>query len=113
MRTKELRIPEPGEVWFNPNYWGSCFITDNGMSSFNRGDENFPSLLCHLGGIGNSTIGSVPILYERDGWIVYDSYAEYIEHRRKEMISNLQETIRKVNEFCDREIAKGKPSYQI
>ena len=112
MRTLDVRIPEPGEVWFKESYWGACLIKPKGLVSFNQGDEQFPSLLDNLGVTGNSS-GSdkPPILFERDGWTVYESYAEFIEHRRKVMIANLEQTISKVNEVCDREIAKGTPSH--
>lgn len=109
-RTIEIRVPEPGEVWFKEAHWGACFITPNGLASFSGGNEQFPSLLYGMGEIGNSSCGdATPILFERDGWTVYESYSEFIEHRRKVMIANLEETIRTVNEVCDREIAKGRP----
>lgn len=111
MRTLEIRVPEPGEVWFNTNNCSACFIKPNGLVYFSQGDEQFPASLVNIGGFGSSSYSdATPTLFERDGWIAYNSYAEFIEHRRKVMIKNLEQTIRIVNDVCDREVAKGRPS---
>ena len=113
MQTVAIRVPSPGEVWFNENHWGACFIKSDGMMSFSQGNEELPLLLDFMGSPGNGCYsGSVPVMFEKDGWTVYESYAEFIEHRRKIMIANLESTIRKVNKVCDREIAKGFPGWQ-
>jgi hypothetical protein len=110
MATISLRVPEPGEVWFNKNNWGANFITETGRISFNQGDEQYPSLLIELGCLGNSQGGkSPPVFFEKDGWTVFNSYSEFIEHRRTVMLQRLQDTIRKVNEACDRETKQNRP----
>lgn len=110
MQTALVRVPEPGEVWFKESHWGANIIKSDGMASFSKGDEQFPALLDSMGAIGNSCYsGTVPVLLEKDGWIAFESYAAFIEHRRKVMIENLEATIRKVNEVCDREVRNGKP----
>lgn len=110
MATMELRVPAPGEVWFNKNNWGANYITSTGRLSFDEGDERSPSLLYNLGGIGATQSGSsVPVLLERDGWTVFNSYAEFIEHRRTAMLQRLQDAIKAVNEMCDREVKAGRP----
>lgn len=110
MRSIALRVPEPGEVWFNENSWGANFITSTGRISFDQGNECQPGLLHYLGGIGATSTGdSVPVLFEKDGWTVFNSYSEFIEHRRAVMLQNLQEAIRMVNEVCDRETKQDRP----
>lgn len=110
MKTMALRVPEPGEVWFNKNNWGPNFITSTGRLSFDQGDEQAPSLLDNLGGIGATQGGnSVPILFEKDGWTVFNSYSEFIEHRRAVMLQRLNDAIQKVNEVCDRETKQNRP----
>lgn len=110
MQTAAIRVPEPGEVWFKKSHWGACFIRPDGMVAVNQGDEQFPALMCEIGMTGNrSHQGGVPVLLELDGWTAYDSYADFIEHRRCVMVANLEATIREVNEVCNREIARGKP----
>ena len=110
MATTTLRVPAPGEVWFNQNNWGANFITETGRLSFDQGDEKAPSLLYNLGGIGATQGGSrVPVFFERDGWTVFNSYAEFIEHRRTVMLQRLQDAMQKVNEACDREVRAGRP----
>ncbi len=110
METMTVRVPSPGEVWVNKNNWGANFITATGRISFNQGDEEYPSLLIELGGLGNSQSGkSPPVFFEKDGWTVFNSYSEFIEHRRAVMLQRLQDTIQKVNEACDRETKQVCP----
>jgi len=110
MNTISLRVPAPGEVWFNKNNWGANFITETGRISFNEGNEQYPSLLADLGGIGATQGGkSPPVFFEKDGWTVFNSYSEFIEHRRAVMLQRLQDAIQKVNDACDRETKHNRP----
>ena len=105
--TKYEHSPRPGEVWHRRagDSWHYVYVcSPSGSISVSAGDPKFHD------SIGGCIAGSSGLEIHGDGiFTVYESWDEFVECRRREMLTELERLIQFVNQSCDIALAKGKP----